>query len=103
LPLRVEDGCRSGLGRNLVEAAVLLVDVLFAKLAVSFLVVTPHHVVLVLMPGASLDLLLLRFSLLGRGFLPILILLLLSLVLLITLLLSSSFVIILDSCGLLEV
>ncbi len=96
------------------EPTVLLVDALFAKLVVSFLVVAPRHVVLTPVPGVSLDLLLVRFPILGRGLFPILILLLLFLVGIVflvllflvdssTLFLVSYFVIFLDSSGLLEV
>jgi hypothetical protein len=114
LPLGVEDGCRGGLGSNLVDVTILLVGTALAKLSVCFLVVAPRHVVLAPTPGTSLDLLLVSFSLLWRGLLPTLILLLLSLVSVIllillfliiasTLLLVSSFVVILGSHGLLEV
>jgi hypothetical protein len=114
LPLWVEDGCRGGLGGNLVEPTILLVDKLVAKLVVSFLVATLSHVVLTPRLGASLDLLLMRFFILGKGLLLILILLLLflfSIVLLVllflvfvaALFLVSSFVIFLDSRGPLEV
>jgi hypothetical protein len=34
LPLGVEDGCQGGLGRDLVNAAVLLVGAVFVKSAV---------------------------------------------------------------------
>jgi hypothetical protein len=114
LPLRVEDGCQGGLGHALVEATVLLVDALLTKLAVSFLLVALCHVVFALTPGASLHFLLVSFSLLWRGLLPILILFLLNfgsivpvvllfLAIATILLLVSSFPIILDSCVLLEV
>ncbi len=96
------------------EPTVLLVDALFAKLAVSFLVFAPCHVVLAPMPGASLDFLLVSYSLLGRVLLSILILFLLSLVSIVllvllffviasTLLFVSFFLVILDYRGLLEV
>ncbi len=105
------------MGRDLVEATVFLIDALFTKSAVPFLVVAPHHVVLAPMPGASLHFLLMSFALLWRGLLPIIILFLLSLVGIVllvllvllalviasSLLLDSSFLVILDSCGLLEV
>jgi hypothetical protein len=98
----------------LIEATVLLVDVLFAKSSVSVLVVIPCHVVLAPMPGTSLHSLLVSFSLLRRGLLSILILLLLSLVsrvlfvllflvITYTRLLVSCFVVVLDFRGLLEV
>jgi hypothetical protein len=98
----------------LVDATVLLVHVLLAKSAVCFLVIAPPHVVLAPMPGAPLHFLLVNFSLLWRDLLPILILLLFSFVSIVlpvllfliiasTLLLVSSFVVIFDSCSLLEV
>ncbi len=98
----------------MVKDTVLLVHVLLAELGVSFLVVAPHHVVLAPTPGASLHFLLVSFSLLWWGLLLILILLLLSLVSIVllvllflviasTLLLVSSFLVFLDSGGLLEV
>ncbi len=76
--------------------------------------VSPHHVVLAPMPGTSLDLLLMSFSLLGRCLLPIvtfLLLFLVSVVLLVhlclvvssTVLLASFLVVVLGSRGLLEV
>ncbi len=102
------------MGCNLVDATILLVSAVLAKLAVCFLVVAPGHVVLAPMPGMSLYLLPVSFSLLWRGLLPILILLLLSLISVVllvllvlviasTLLLVSCFVAILGSCGLLKV
>jgi hypothetical protein len=114
LPLWVDDGCQGGLGHDLVEPTVLLGDVLFANLAVFFLVIALCHVVLAPAPSVYLDLLLMHFPILGRGLflIPVLLLLflvgivflvLLFLVIASTLFLVSSFVIFLDSCGLLEV
>jgi hypothetical protein len=71
LPLGVEDGCRGGLGCDLVEAAGLLVGALVAELAELFLVISPCHVVFAPMPGTSLDLLFMRFPFLGRCLLPV--------------------------------
>ncbi len=71
MPLGVEDGCRGGLGCDLVEAVGLLVGALVAESAELFLVVYLCHVVFALMPGMSLDLLFMRFPFLGRCLLPV--------------------------------
>jgi hypothetical protein len=114
LPLGVEDGCRGSLGCDLVEAVSLLVGALIAESAEPFLVVAPCHVVLAPMPGTSIDLFLVRFSFLGRCLLPVfisLLFLLVSVVLFVllflvvssTFLLAYCFIVILGSCGLLQV
>ncbi len=114
MPLGIEDGCRGGLGCDLVEAAGLLVGALVAESAELFLVVAPRHVVFAPMPGTSLDFLFMRFPFLGRCLLPVfvsLLFLLVGVVLLVllfpvipsTLLLASCFIVILGSCGPLQV
>jgi hypothetical protein len=93
---------------------VCWLDALVAESAELFLVVAPRHVVLAPMPGTSLDLLLMRFSFLGRCLLPVfvsLLLFLISVVLLVllfpvissTLFLASCFIVILGSRGPLQV
>jgi hypothetical protein len=98
----------------LVQTVGLLVGALIAESAELFLVVTPHHVVFAPVPGMSFDLLFMRFTFLGRCLIPVyvsLLFFLVGVVLLVllfpvvpsTLLLVSCFMVILGSCGPLQV